>query len=188
MCVYSRRVFNRKLSLGIVALTVLLGSACAPVIQGAAPIRKGVTAYEGNSASIFDDSFSSTAAGFPGASSNAPGHDKLFGSRAQMADFIVSARLITTESPPAGGHLITFRTLEKVAGRQNAPGMFQVQLAPENVYNKLLDIPNSPLFGKPLLVFVKEFATDGVLVRHMYVAPDTNEVRLAVASQMAKSL
>lgn len=180
-------VYNRNLSIGILGLTVLLCAACDPAKPGAVPLRKGLPAYEGNIVNIFDDSVASSAAGFPGASSDAPGHDSAFGSRAQLSDYIVSARLVTTESPPAGGHLITFRTLEKLAGKYNPPQTFQVQLAPENAYNKLLDVPNSPLLAKPLIVFVKEFAVDGVLVRHVHLEPDTSEVRMAVAAQLART-
>ncbi len=180
-------MYSRNLSISILGLTVLLCAGCEPPKPSAAPIRRGTPAYEGTIVTVFDDSVASSAAGFPGASSDAPGRDSAFGARAQQADYIVSARLVTTESPPAGGHLITFRTLEKIAGKLTAPATFQVQLSPENAYNKLLDVPNSPLLAKPLIVFVKEFVVNETMVLHVRLEPDTNEVRMAIAAQRARS-
>lgn len=167
---------------------VLMASfACGPVSTPKAAIRRGTPHYEGNLARVFDDSVAPSAAGFPGASDEDPAHDTTFAPRVQLADYILSARLVTTESPPAGGHTVTFKTLEKLSGKYNPPATFKIDLSPDNPYNKLLDVPHSPLLTKPLIILVKEFVAGEEVVRHVHIQPDTNEVRMAVASLLARS-
>jgi hypothetical protein len=138
------------------------GSSCASA-GPSQPLERPLPAYRGPAAELFDDAIAPSAVGFefgggPRAATPA------MTDRAQTADAVIRARVVTlTSNPMASGPSwqIGLRTREIVAGQRAPDADFMLLVKAGDPAAGVLRAAEEHLVGTTFIVFVRTFAASG---------------------------
>lgn len=184
-----RRVaFRGRFALALGAGIVML--ACGDGRDANDPSRPAA-AYSGRQADLFDDTIEPAAVGLDFDKGYTPRLDRTLRERAQVGDAVLRVRVSTvtakTDGPDATFQL-GLHTVEKLAGKNPPPADFTVQINRSSESHGIMKNFESRLVGYAFIAFVREFANaSGDREVHFHLAPDTKEVKGAVADAMALS-
>lgn len=176
--------------LTVLLLCSLLG--CGVVGCGGASASGPLAQYGGHAAELFDDVIEPRAVGLELDVAATPRADPILRERTQIGDAVVRVRISTVTAAGYGKamrHQLIMQTLEKLAGERPPPPTFTVTLDDSSPSVGIVRNLESRLGGKTFIAFVKAF---GATVSgpsgepaerqyHFHMAPDTRDVRDAVA-------
>jgi len=177
---------RRPLPAVVLALWILASGACG---GGAAEGR--LVQYAGHATELFDDVIEPRAVGLELDVASTPRSDPILRERTQIGDAVVRVRISTVTESGYGKtirHQLVLQTLEKLAGERPPPPTFTVTLDDNSPAAGIIRNLESRLGGKTFIAFVKAFggaAPQGggepEKEYHFHMAPDTRDVRDAVA-------
>ena len=183
-----RASFSRSAA-SFAVLAGLLGVAagalgCGPGANSSGPNRP-LPAYAGRAADLFDDTIEPAAVGLDFDKSYSPKADTTLRERAQVSDAVVRVRVSTVTSKkdgPESTYQLGLHLVEKIYG-SHVPGEdFNVQITKTSESHGVMKNFETRLVGYPFVAFVREFVRpDGDHELHFHLAPDTKEVKAAVA-------
>lgn len=178
------RAFRLGLALGL-AVPLLFLAGCGSSNEASA---RPVTAYAGRQADLFDDTIEPAAVGLDFDKGYAPRVDKTLRERTQTGDAVLRVRVQTVTAKkdgPEANYQLGLHTVEKLAGKNPPPVDFTIDIGKQSESIGILKNFESRLVGYAFVAFVREFSRpDGERELHFHLAPDTKEVKAAVADAM----
>lgn len=167
-------------------LTVLL--FCALCGCGGAATGGPLARYAGHATELFDDVIEPRAVGLDLDLAGAPRSDPVLRERTQTGDAVVRVRISTVTVAGYGQttrHQLVLQTIENLSGKRPPPATFTVALGDGSPSAGIVRGLESRLGGRTFVAFVKSFgssAAEGAEAEyHFHLAPDTKDVRDAVA-------
>jgi hypothetical protein len=171
------------LAVSVGAVAVGAGG-CGPMTAGGGKSRP-LPAYAGRAADLFDDSIDPAAVGMDFAKGYTAKADPLLRERAQVSDAVVRVKIATVtgkKDGPEANYQLGLHIVEKVTGANPPPADFTVAVSKSSESHGILKNFEGRLVGYPFVAFVREFVRpDGDHEVHFHLAPDTKEVKSAVA-------
>jgi hypothetical protein len=149
-----------------IAVMLTVVPACGGGNVGARGPGHPLPPYIGHEAELFDDAIEGKAVGYElDRGAPPPMNDNALRERAQVGDTVVRARVTTVTSKDEDkGRTwqIGFHTLEKLGGAGSAAADFTVQVEPNGPSAGILRALGGQLLGTTFVVFLREFAVQGV--------------------------
>jgi hypothetical protein len=140
--------------------------ACGGSNVGPRGPARSLPPYIGHAAELFDDAIEGKAVGYElDRGAPPPMNDNALRERAQVGDAVVRARVttVTSKDEDKGRRWqIGFHTLEKLGGTQPITVDFAVQVEPNGLSAGILRALGGQLLGTTFVVFLREFAVEGL--------------------------
>jgi len=147
--------------------------------------------YSGRASDLFDDVIEPAAVGLDFQKSYSPRADPQLRERAQVSDAVVRVRVATVTAKkdgPEATYQIGLHAVEKLAGGQAPSEEFTLTIGKTSESHGIMKNFESRLVGYPFVAFVRTFVRpDGDPEMHFHLAPDTKDVKTAVAEALALS-
>jgi hypothetical protein len=155
---------------------------------GSDAAKRPVEPYAGRPADLFDDTIEPAAVGLDFDKGYAPKVDRKLRERAQVGDAILRVRVATVTTKkegPEATYQLGLHTVEKLAGKYAPPADFTVQINRKSESHGIMKNFESRLVGYAFVAFVREFSVPaGEREVHFHLAPDSKDVRAAVADAL----
>jgi hypothetical protein len=169
-----------------VASVLVLVNGCASKDPNA-PTRP-LPGWAGHAAELFDDTIEPAAVGLDFDRGYTPKSDPALRERAQVSDAVLRVKVSTVtarkDGPEATYHL-GLHTVEKLHGEHPPQADFTVTINKASESHGIMKNFESRLVGYAFVAFVREFVrADGDRDVHFHLAPDTKEVKAAVADAL----
>ncbi len=168
------------------ALALGLLAGCGPSAPGGPtpPPASSLPAYSGTAADQFDDTIEPHAVGLELETYAAPKNDPRLRARAQAADVVMRARVMTVTGEAGSGsqtYQVSFRSVAQLAGKRSLGDEFTVRIDKTSPSLGIVRSMEGQLVGKTLIVFAKAFArSDGDRDIHFHASADAQDVADAV--------
>jgi hypothetical protein len=164
------------------AFTVI---GCGPsMADPVAPPASSLPKYDATNADQFDDAIEPHAVGLELETYSDPKSDPRLRARAQAADAVVRARVMTvTGETGSGSHTyqVTFKELAHLGGKHPLGDEFTVRIDKTSPSLGIVRSMEGQLVGKTLVVFAKAFSRpDGDRDIHFHASADAQDVADAV--------
>jgi len=180
-----RSAHGAALSAVLAAVLALGGPVGCSASRDASSPARPLPAYAGRAADLFDDTIEAAAVGLDFDKGYTPRSDATLRERAQVSDAVLRVRVSTVTSKkegPDATYELGLHTVEKVAGSHPPSDDFNVRINKTSESHGIMKNFEARLVGYPFIAFVREFVRpDGDREVHFHLAPDTKEVKAAVA-------